>query len=74
MDSLTFNSKSLLFVVDQNNCRVQVFDINNKFLFKFGCKRSNPQSPCYIGLDSSNQVYVTDRINNGGINVFSNHG
>ena len=73
---LTFNSKGLLYVVDNSNCRIQLFDNNNKFLFKFGSKGSNPgqfQDPCYIALDSSDQVYVTDW-SSGGIIVFSEDG
>jgi len=72
---LCFNSKSLLYVVDIGNCRVQVFR-ENMFLFKFGSKGHNPgqfQCPYCIVVDSSDQVYVTD-YNGGGINVFSEDG
>ena len=65
------------YVVDGTNCTVQVFDDDNKFLFKFGSQGSNPgqfQYPCYIALDSSNQVYVTDWSSDGGITVFSDDG
>jgi len=47
------------------------------FLFKFGSEGHNPgqfQNPCYIAVDSSDQVYVTDSGNDGGINVFSEDG
>ncbi|XP_065902828.1 E3 ubiquitin-protein ligase TRIM71-like [Dysidea avara] len=74
---LTFNSKGLLYVVDHSNCRVQVFDNDNKILLKFGSKGSNPgqfQDPRYISLDSSDQVYVTDYGSSGGIIVFSEDG
>ena len=75
---LTFNCNGLLYVVDHNNCRVQVFGGRNQnFEFKFGCKGSNPgqfQNPCYIALDSSDQVYVTDYSSNGGICLFSDDG
>ena len=74
---LCFNSKSLLYVVDNSNCRVQVFR-ENVFLFKFGSKGRNPgqfQDPRYIAVDSSDQVYVTDYTNDDdGINVFSEDG
>jgi len=73
---LCFNSKGLLYVVDRNNCRVQVFR-ENIFLFKFGSKGHNPgqfQDPCYVAVDSSDQVYVTDHSNDGGINVFNEDG
>ena len=76
---LTFNSKGLLYVVDCGNYRVQAFDGNNKFLFKFGSfSQGQFKHPCYIAMDSSDQVYVTDSgkffSNNGGIVVFSNNG
>ena len=74
---LCFNSKGLLYVVDTDNCRVQVFRENNVFLFKFGSKGHNPgqfQNPRYIAVDSSDQVYVTDRCYDGGISVFSEDG
>ena len=73
---LCFNSKGLLYVVDNNNHRVQVFRENNVFLFKFGSKGPNPgqfKSPCYIAVDSSDQVHVTD-YDASGISVFSEDG
>ena len=74
---LCFNSKGLLYVVDTDNCRVQVFRENNVFLFKFGSKGHYPgqfQGARYIAVDSSDQVYVTDRCNDAGISVFSEDG
>ena len=79
LQGLCFNSNGLLYVVDNGNCRVQVFR-ENVFLFKFGSKGHNPgefQYPRYIAVDSSDQVYVTDDIiyhNDGGISVFSEDG
>ena len=73
---LCFNSKGLLYVVDNSNYRVQVFR-ENVFLFKFGSEGHNPgqfQNPRYIAIDSSDQVYVTDYSDDGGINVFSEDG
>ena len=74
---LCFNSKGLLYVVDIDNCRVQVFRENNVFLLKFGSKGHNPgqfQNPRYIAVDSSDRVYVTDWCDDGGISVFSEDG
>ena len=74
---LCFNSKGLLYVVDNSNCRVQVFRENNVFLIKFGSKGLNPgqfQDLRYVAVDNSDQVYVTDNSNNGGISVFSEDG
>ena len=76
---LCFNSKGLLYVVDNSNYRVQVFR-GNVFLFKFGSEEHNPgqfQSPRYIAVDSSDQVYVTDQCDDdddGDISVFSEDG
>ena len=73
---LCFNSKGLLYVVDNSNYRVQVFR-ENVFLFKFGSKGHNPgqfQYPRNIAVNSSDQVYVTDHSNDGGISVFSEDG
>ena len=73
---LCFNSKGLLYVVDVNNHRVQVFR-ENVFLFKFGSEGPNIgqlQSPHYVSVDSSDQVYVTDYVAYGGISVFSEVG
>ncbi len=70
---LCFNSKGLLYVVDNGNCRVQVFK-KNMPLFKFGSRARKFLNPCYIGVDSSDQVYVTDCSNNGGICLFSEDG
>ena len=74
---LCFNSKGLLYVVDADNFRVQVFRENNVFLFKFGSKGHNPgqfQGAYYIAVDSSDQVYVTNWRDDGGISVFSEDG
>ena len=74
---LCFNSKGFLYVVDTDNCRIQVFRENNVFLFKFGSKGHNPgqfQIARYIAVDSSDRVYVTDRCDDGGISVFSEDG
>ena len=73
---LCFNSKSLLYVVDCSNQRVQVFR-ENVFQFKFGSKGANIgqfQYPRYVAVDSIDQVYVTDQSKNGGISVFSEDG
>ena len=54
-----------------------MFRENNVLLFKFGSEGHNPgqfQNPCYIAVDTSNRVYVTDYRNGGGICVFSEDG
>ena len=73
---LCYNSEGLLYVVDCDNCRVQVFR-DNEFLFKFGSKGHSPgqfEEPRYVAVDSSDQVYVTNSCVDGGISVFSEDG
>ena len=46
-------------------------------IYFYGSKGHNPgqlQYPCYNAVDSSDQVYVTDYSNDGGISVFSGDG
>ena len=74
---LCFNSKGLLYVVDNGNCRVQVFREISIFLFKFGSQGCSPgefQTPRYIAVDNSDQVYVTDQGDDGGISMFGEDG
>ena len=47
------------------------------FLSKFGSRGHNPGqfwNPCYIAVDNSDQVYVTDFTSGGGINLYSEDG
>ena len=58
--------------MDHSNCRVQVFSENNVFPFKIGFERHNPgrfQYPNCIAVDTSDQLYVTDYSDDGGIYV-----
>ena len=75
---LCFNSKGLLYVVDNHNRRVQVFREDNVFLFKFGFEENDyprhVRNLRYIAVYSSDQVYVTDSTKYGGICVFSEDG
>ena len=60
---LAFNSNKLLYVVDEDNYRVQVFQQDDKFAFSFGNRGSNPgqfQFPVRIAIDHNNNVLVTD--------------
>ena len=75
---LAFNSNKSLYVVDSNNCRVQVFHQDNTFEFSFGSKGSNPgefQFPVRIAIDakSNDHVLVTDRVANC-IQIFTQYG
>ena len=52
-----------MYVVDQQNHRVQVFNQDDTFDFSFGSKGNNPgqfQYPVRIAIYSNNNVLVTD--------------
>jgi len=73
---LVFNNNKLLYVVDGNNCRVQVFQQNDTFAFSFGNRGINPgqfQWPVKIAIDPNNNVLITDH-NANCIHVFSHRG
>ena len=60
---VAFNNNKLLYVVDGDNYRVQVFQQDDKFSFSFGNRGSNPgqfQFPVRIAIDYNNNVLVTD--------------
>ena len=64
---LAFNNNKLLYVVDESNYRVQVFQQDDKFAFSFGNRGSNPgqfQYPIRIAIDHNSNVLVTDRDTN----------
>ena len=74
---LAFNSNKLLYVVDGNNCRVQVFQQDDTFAFSFGDRGSNPgqfQYPARIEIDpNNNNVLVTEHYANC-VHVFKERG
>jgi len=73
---LAFNNNKLLYVVDGNNYRVQVFQQDDIFSFSFGNKGINPgefQCPIRIAIGPNNNVLVTDYDANH-IHVFSHSG
>ena len=74
---LAFNNNKLLYVVDGDNYRVQVFQQDNTFAFSFGNRGSNPgqfQYPVRIAIDSNNNnVLVTDYHANC-VHVFTDRG
>jgi len=60
---LTFNNNKLLYVVDGDNYRVQVFQQDDTFAFLFGNRGINPgqfQFPVRLAINSNNDVLVTD--------------
>ena len=53
-----------VWVADRGNHRIQEFDKDGKFLFKFGFFGSKPgqfNNPRQVAVDSDGNVYVTDR-------------
>jgi len=73
---LVFSNNKMLYVVDSDNHRVQVFQQDDKFAFTFGSEGSNPgqfQYPVRIAIDSDNIVFVSDHIGDH-ISVFSHTG
>ena len=61
---LAFNNNKLLYVVDRDNHRVQVFQQDDTFILSFGNKGKNPgefQYPVRIVIDPNDNVLVTDR-------------
>ena len=72
---LVFGSNKMLYVVDSDNHRIQVFE-DDKFAFTFGSYGSNPgqfQFPVRIAIDTDNRVLVSD-IDGNRISLFSHTG
>ena len=73
---LAFNNNKLLYVVDGDNHRVQVFQQDDKFAFSFGNRGNNPgqfQCPVRIAIYPNNNVLVTDYHANF-IHLFTHYG
>ena len=70
------NNQSLLYVVDSNNYRIQVFQRDDTFAFSFGDRGNDAgefQYPTAIAIDPINNVLVTD-CDADCIHVFSHTG
>ena len=74
---LAFNNNKLLYVIDEYNHRVQVFQQDDKFAFSFGNKGSNPGQflwPDTIAINpNNNDVLVTDHDPNC-LHLFTHNG
>ena len=73
---LVFSGNKMLHIVDGDNCRVQVFQQDDKFAFTFGSRGSNPgqfQYPVRIAIDTDNKVLISDYDDNH-ISLFSQTG
>ena len=73
---LAFSSDGLLYVMDWGNSRIQVFNRQNEFAFKFGIRGLGPSEfdhPTRIAMDGSDNVYVAN-YNSSTIGIFTNLG
>ena len=70
---LAFNNNKVLYVVDKDNYRVQVFQEDNTFAFSFGNNPGQFQFPDRIAIDPNNNVLVTDLYANC-IHLFTHNG
>ena len=60
------NESQHLFVCDRDNNRVQVFELNGKFIGKFGTKGSKLgefNRPLSVAMLSNDQIVVSDQCN-----------
>ncbi len=65
-----------IYVSDSVNSRIQIFDLDGKFLKKFGGSRSGPARfarPRGVAVDSEGQIYVADALLNN-LQVFDGEG
>ena len=64
--AMVFDSQDRLYLTDEHNNRVTVFDSEGKFLSKWGVKGSGPgevNGPSGIAIDADDIVYVADQHN-----------
>ena len=65
--ALAFDSKNRLFITDEQNHRISIFDESGKFVEKWGTPGIGPgelNGPAGIALDKDDNVYVVDQHNN----------
>ena len=63
---LAIDSSGYIYVADNANSRIQVFDSNGNFITKFGEEGNGTGQMKFVSgvaLDSSGNVYVTDTDN-----------
>jgi len=67
VQGIAIDKSGNIWVTDELNNRIQVFDSSGNFLFTFGTAGSNPgqfDEPNDIVFDNSGNMYVTDQVNN----------
>ena len=75
-ESAKFSSEGKMYVADLKNDRVQVFDADGKFLFKWGSTGKGDgqfKTPAGIAIDKADNIYVTE-IGNNRVQVFDKTG
>jgi DNA-binding beta-propeller fold protein YncE len=73
---IAFNSKSHMFVADENNHRIVEFDQNMQFVKTFGSKgkgKGQFKSPLGIAVDADDNIVVVDK-DNRCLQIFSKNG
>ena len=76
-EKVAVNSQGNIYVTDNRNSCVHVFDCNGKFLFSFGKKgssrdRGTISSPVAIAIDHEDYVYISG--SNIGVSIFDREG
>ncbi len=64
-NGIAVDKTGYIYIADQENDRIVVFDKDGKFLFRFGKKGAEPgsfQAPMGIAISSTGRVFVTDRL------------
>ncbi|MBI5207545.1 MAG: 6-bladed beta-propeller [Candidatus Firestonebacteria bacterium] len=73
--TLSKNEK-MIYILDTNNCRVQIFDTRGNFVRKFGrpgSQKGEFNHPEGIAVDAEGRIYVSDTLNNR-IQIFDPEG
>ena len=73
---IALSKDNKLFICDCSNHRIQVFDTNLKFIFRFGKQGSGEgemRFPADLAFDPAGNLYVADSSNNR-VQVFSQNG
>ncbi|MBI4650673.1 hypothetical protein HY745_05190 [Candidatus Desantisbacteria bacterium] len=70
------NDEQLIYILDTNNCRVQIFDKKGNFVSKFGrpgSKQGEFNHPEGISVDIDGKIFISDTLNNR-IQIFDKNG
>lgn len=70
---IAIDGSGKIYVTDQDNDRIQIFDSSGHFLYKFGSSGSDSgqfANPVGIAVDESGNIYVADQ-NNARVQVFN---